>query len=136
MLRSWTAAALVTFALALPLVAPAGAAIAGPASDVSVVEFPLPNPDSRPYTIVAGPNGSLWFTESSRGAIGQITPWGSIKEYMLPDPGSGPYGITLGADRNLWFTERFTDRIGNRTAPSGSPRRTSTRSGGSTSREA
>ena len=84
----------------------------------SVVEFPLEHPDSRPYEIVTGPDGNLWFTESDRGSIGRITPTGTITEFDLPYSGSGPYGITLGADGNLWFTERFQNLIGKIT-PSG-----------------
>ena len=95
MLRLWTIWTLVGFALALPLVASAGAAPASPATPRSVTEFPLPFPDSRPYTIVTGPDGALWFTESSRGVIGRITREGDYKEYALPNPGSGPYGITV-----------------------------------------
>jgi virginiamycin B lyase len=112
MLRLWTIWTLLGFFLALPLVASAGAAPAGPAAFRSVTEFPLPVPDSRPYTIVTGPDGALWFTESSRGVIGRITREGYLKEFRLPNPGSGPYGITLGADGNLWFTERFATRSG------------------------
>jgi streptogramin lyase len=64
-----------------------------------VTEFPLPVPDSRPYTIVTGADGALWFTESSRGVIGRITREGYLKEFRLPNPGSGPYGITVGRRR-------------------------------------
>src|SRR6266550_7302970 len=112
MLRPWTLSTLAILALALPLGAAARPGASRPAPFAGVTQFQLPHPDSRPYTIVTGPNGNLWFTESSRGVIGQIMPRGWIKEYQLPDPGSGPYGITVGADGNLWFTERYVDRIG------------------------
>ena len=66
----------------------------------SVTEFPLPHADSRPYSIVTGPDGNLWFTESTHDAIGKITPDGTITDYPLhaTDESSGPYGIALGAD--------------------------------------
>jgi len=116
MFRTGTISTLVVLALALPLAAPVGGAAApfapGFARSAPVSEFQLPHEGSRPYTIVTGPDGNLWFTESSRGVIGQITPKGRIKEFQLSDPGSGPYGITVGADGNLWFTERYVDRIG------------------------
>jgi streptogramin lyase len=76
----------------------------------SVTEFPVPTPSSRPYQIVAGPDGNLWFTESDAGQIGKITPSGAITEYPIRK-GSGPYGITIGPDGNLWFTERFANLI-------------------------
>ena len=74
--------------------------------------FPVPTSGSRPYTITAGPDGNLWFTESNGNKIGRITPDGDITEFPVPTSGSGPYGIATGADGNIWFTERFADAIG------------------------
>lgn len=79
-------------------------------STFRVTEFPVPTPASRPYQIVAAPDGNLWFTESDAGKLGKITPSGAITEYKIRS-GSGPYGITVGPDGNLWFTERFANLI-------------------------
>jgi streptogramin lyase len=103
---------LVTFALSLALIGQPGSVTAAPGSPATVTEFPLPHANSRPYTIVTGPDGNLWFTESTRSTIGRITPTGTITEWHTPDDGTGPYGLTLGSDGNLWFTERFANRIG------------------------
>jgi len=93
-------------ALAFVLLAP-GARLAA-----QVVEFPVPTANSRPYTIVAGPDGNLWFTESVGNNVGRITPEGTITEFPVPTPASGPYGIAVGADGNVWFTERLGNQIG------------------------
>src|SRR6266545_4348317 len=94
MLWPRTPSTLATLVLALPLFGLPGAAstsVARPLSGLrgapstSVVEFPLPHPDSRPYTIVAGRNGNLWFTESNRGVIGEMSRTGEVKEHPLPD---------------------------------------------------
>ena len=77
-----------------------------------IQSFAIPTPASRPYTIVAGVDGNLWFTESSGNKIGRITPDGVITEVAILDPGSGPYGICMGAEGAVWFTERFANRIG------------------------
>ena len=111
-MRGWVGSALVSFALPLALLGLPSTDVDAPATPATVTEFPLPHPESRPYTIVAGPDGNLWFTESWRGAIGRITPTGTITEFELDDPDSQPYGITLGADGNLWFTERIANKIG------------------------
>src|SRR5687768_14986637 len=74
---------------------------------VTITQFPVPTGNSRPYTIVPGPDGALWFTESNGDKIGRITPSGQITEYPVPTAASGPYGIAVGADGNIWFTERF-----------------------------
>lgn len=103
MLKPWIASTLVVAGLALLL---------APGALADVTEFPLPHAESRPYTIVPGPDGNLWFTESGRGTIGRITPNGTITEFPLEWQDSQPYGITVGADGNLWFTERIRNQIG------------------------
>ena len=88
------------------------ATLAPARAQVTITQFPVPTSASRPYTIVAGPDGNLWFTESVGNKIARIGTNGVIKEYPVPTPGSGPYGIAVGADGNIWFTERFGDMIG------------------------
>jgi streptogramin lyase len=85
---------------------------ASPERGQTITEFPVPTAGSRPYTIVPGPDGALWFTESNGNKIGRITPSGQITEYPVPTAASGPYGIAVGADGTIWFTERFGDQIG------------------------
>src|SRR6266545_3117689 len=78
----------------------------------TVTEFPLP-PGNIAVEIVAGPDGNLWFTGLVRntntgravGAIGRITPAGSITQFLLPTSIGGPVGIASGPDGNLWFTQ-------------------------------
>lgn len=81
----------------------------------TITEYPL----SIPYTILGGitngPDGNLWFTETFYppfggsppalgGAIGRITPTGTVTEFPLPKGGASPRGITAGPDGHLWFT--------------------------------
>lgn len=77
----------------------------------TVIEFPLPVPQSAPLDITLGPDGNVWFTEYLGDRIGRITPAGEITEYPLPTPGSNPHRIVAGRDGHLWFTERAVDRI-------------------------
>jgi virginiamycin B lyase len=95
---------------AMPGVAEGSSTTARPQGALKVEEFPVPTPASRPYQIVTGPDGNLWFTESDVGKIGRITPSGQITEYPIR-AGGGPYGITVGPDGNLWFTERYANLI-------------------------
>src|SRR5262245_26607128 len=89
------------------------AVLAPSVARAQITEFPVPTAGARPYTIVAGPDGNLWFTESSAGRIARITPDGAITEYPVPaGTGSGPYGIAVGAEGDIWFTERFAGQIG------------------------
>jgi streptogramin lyase len=86
---------------------------------VTTSEFPIPTANSYPGGITAGPDGNLWFTESSGNKIGRITPAGQIDEFPIPDSGSrSPTAITAGPDGNLWFTEPNGYKIG-RITPAG-----------------
>jgi virginiamycin B lyase len=82
------------------------------ALDAQITEFPVPTANSRPYTIVAGADGKMWFTESNGNKIASITMNGVITEYPVPTAASGPYGIAVGRDGKIWFTERFGNQIG------------------------
>ncbi len=63
------------------------------------------SPDSKPASIVAGPDGNLWFTDVGKTpAIGRVTPQGVITEFSAGlSPESKPGEIVAGADGNLWF---------------------------------
>ena len=77
-----------------------------------ITEFPVPDPDSRPTGITAGPDGALWFTEADANQIGRITTSGTVTEFAIPTPGSQPTAITAGPDGALWFIENAADKIG------------------------
>src|SRR5438445_526268 len=97
----------LVFLLSL-LAAPLGPA----AASGRVTEFPVPTPGSVPAGIAAGPDGALWFTESSGNQIGRITTSGSVSEFPIPTPSSLPLGIAAGSDGALWFTENSGNQIG------------------------
>ena len=59
---------------------------------------------SGPYGITSGSDGNLWFTETTAGKIGRITPTGTIQEFSLFGFPNSPYGITSGPDGDLWFS--------------------------------
>jgi streptogramin lyase len=84
-----------------------------------IVPTPLHHPTNfGPESIVAGPDGNLWFTESDQRAIGRITTGGGITEFVLPD-NALPNAITSGPGGSLWFTAiTQSDSIG-RITPNG-----------------
>jgi streptogramin lyase len=67
-------------------------------------EFPAPTAASSPGSVTVGPDGALWFTESSANKIGRITTAGVITEFPIPTAGS-PITIAMGSDGALWFSE-------------------------------
>jgi streptogramin lyase len=63
-------------------------------------------------TVLAGPDGNLWFTEYTTAStpaaadhIGKITPSGTITEYAVTHANNGPDAMAIGPDGNIWFTE-------------------------------
>jgi streptogramin lyase len=72
--------------------------------------------------ITAGPDGSLWFTETDgdAGKIGRITPAGKVSEFSLPGGEGFADRITAGPDGAVWFTVGIgsTGKIG-RITPAG-----------------
>ncbi|HUO29439.1 MAG TPA: hypothetical protein VMU80_09490 [Bryobacteraceae bacterium] len=72
--------------------------------------FTESTPDSFPHGITAGPDGALWFTETA-GRIGRITTSIGFIEFPVPTPGSEPLGITSAPDGALWFTEYTGNKI-------------------------
>jgi streptogramin lyase len=85
----------------------------GPLSAQTITEFPLPTAGSPPVSIVAGPDGNLWFTETGGiDKIGRITTGGTITEFPLPTCCNAAAGIAVGPDGNLWFTEYDGNKIG------------------------
>jgi virginiamycin B lyase len=60
---------------------------------------------SIPSTIVAGPDGNLWFGESRGPGIGRITTSGKVTEFSVPlGSAGGVTALTVGPDGALWFS--------------------------------
>jgi virginiamycin B lyase len=78
----------------------------------TIAEFPIPTANSTPFSIAAGPDGALWFTEHDANRIGRITTAGIVSEYAIPTANSDPVRITAGPDGALWFTEADAYKIG------------------------
>ncbi|MDQ6892340.1 MAG: hypothetical protein M3167_06635 [Acidobacteriota bacterium] len=85
--------------------------LAGAAAGQTFTEYATPTAGSGPGGIVTGPDGNLWFTETSASKVGRITPAGAITEFSLPSTGT-PTSITVGSDGNLWFGDNSLPGIG------------------------
>ncbi len=87
----------------------AGGAQAGPT-------YNLPAIINSTNGIVAGPNSSMWFTESDGNAIGEITMSGTITEYAIPTPNSHPLGIAVDSGGTVWYAGSTSGKIGKSTS--------------------
>jgi virginiamycin B lyase len=125
--RAWGAAPAVLALLLAAGAAPATlrAQAVGPgAASAAVTEFALPT-GSRPFQLVAGPDGALWFTmpggqceDGPGNKVGRLTVDGRLTEYPLPTPRSYPGGLAFGPDGALWVGLQLANRVG-RLTPDG-----------------
>src|SRR5213593_1061222 len=91
---------------------PVGAVIPG-AVKVSIKEWPVPTPGSRPHDPLAAADGSLWYAGQFANVLGRFDlKTGTFKEYHLKTPQSGPHGLVEDKDGNIWFTANFKGYIG------------------------
>jgi streptogramin lyase len=71
---------------------------------------------SEPNAIAAGPNGSVWFTESapavSKIGLVNVAAHTIAQEVLTPTAMSAPTVIAPGADGNMWFTEGNASQVG------------------------
>jgi streptogramin lyase len=85
------------------LVAVAVGAITSASADAArITEYKIPTGGSSTDSLVAGPDGRLWFTESTTWKIGAVTIDGTFSEYSLAHP---PHGVAVVPGRLLAFVE-------------------------------
>ena len=84
----------------------------------AIAEYLVPTANSQPVSIVAGPDGNLWFTEFRGNKIARMTTTGAATEFPIPTANSQPDDMDVGPDGNLWFAEVLGNRIG-RITPDG-----------------
>jgi virginiamycin B lyase len=98
---------------------PAANIIPGPVQ-VSIKQWPLPTPGSRPHDPRASADGSIWYTGQLAGVLGRLDPdTGQIKEFPLKTPHTAPHGLAEDKDGNIWFTGNRIGIIGKLNPKSG-----------------
>jgi virginiamycin B lyase len=83
------------------------------AMNVTIKEWEVPTPDSRPHDPAVAPDGSLWYTGQQSNTLGRLDPkTGKIREYQIETSGSGPHGLAADKEGNIWFTANYKGYIG------------------------
>lgn len=89
-------------------------------SPTTVAQYVAPNVEvhHRPLPVgvsdlCLGPDGNVWATGASSGAIEKIGSSGKYTTYPLL--GTEPLGISVGSDGRLWFAEASVGKIGRST---------------------
>jgi len=80
---------------------------------ITIKEWDVPTPNSRPHDPAVAPDGSLWYTGQMANKLGRFDPkTGQFKEFPLKTPKSGPHGLVADRDGNIWFTAVFKGYVG------------------------
>lgn len=79
-----------------------------PADNNNVTVFPVAN--TGPAGIAAAPNGTIWFTQETKGNVASVTNTGVITEAKTVK-GSQPAGITVAPDNNPWYAMPGANKI-------------------------
>ncbi len=60
---------------------------------------------ARPHDVAPAPDGKVWYTAQSQGALGILDPkTGKVTQIPL-GPDAAPHGVIVGPDRAAWITE-------------------------------
>ena len=68
-----------------------------------MTDFPAPPSGNMPTSMIAGPDGALWFSEDAQ-MIGRITTAGVYTEYPLDHP-TDTACLAAGANGKVWIAE-------------------------------
>ncbi len=81
-------------------------------AEVTIKEWMVPTPGSRPHDPMLAPDGSVWYSGQMANVLGHFDPkTEQFKEYKLP-PKSGPHGLLADKDGYIWYTANFAAYIG------------------------
>src|SRR5437763_14287366 len=66
--------------------------------------FPVTS-GAHPHDVAAAPDGTVWYTAQSQGALGILDPnTGKVEQFSL-GKGAAPHGVIVGPDGAAWITE-------------------------------
>jgi streptogramin lyase len=72
--------------------------------DGALKVFAMPK-GTRPGGMASGPDGNIWFTDSSGNMVGRMSPSGVLRQFLLPRRLAQPVAIVAGPGGRMWFTE-------------------------------
>src|SRR4051794_12426035 len=78
-------------------------------ADGSLTLFPVS--DTGPRGIAASSDGSVWFTQETKGNVANIAGSGILTKVMTVKA-SDPFGIVVAPDGDPWYTMMRANKIG------------------------
>ena len=73
-------------------------------AELRVSYFPV-NSGAHPHDVAAAPDGTVWYTAQSQGAVGILDPKTGKVEQVSLGKGAAPHGVIVGPDGAAWITE-------------------------------
>jgi virginiamycin B lyase len=66
---------------------------------------------SHPHDVAPGPDGTVWYTAQSAGALGRLDPGNRSDKHIPLGSGSSPHGVIVGPDGAAWVTDTGLNAI-------------------------
>ena len=89
--------------------APPGALIPD-AGTLTIQEYAVP-PGSHPHDVAPAPDGTVWYTAQSAGALGRLDPATGETRHIRLGTRSSPHGVIVGPDGAAWVTDSGQNAI-------------------------
>ncbi len=78
-----------------------------------IVQHPLPNGSSEPWSLAVDSRGDVWVVEQGSNQLGMFNPKTStFHEYSIPTPDSTAGSVMVDESGNVWFTELTSNKLG------------------------
>lgn len=74
------------------------------AGAAQVAYYKVPD-GAHPHDVAPAPDGNVWYTAQSQGALGLLDPKTGKTQHIPLGPGAAPHGVIIGPDRAAWVTE-------------------------------
>jgi virginiamycin B lyase len=81
-----------------------------PSSEPELQEYPVPA-GSHPHDVAPAPDGTVWYTAQSAGALGRLDPASGDARHVPLGAGSSPHGVIVGPDGAAWVTDSGLNAI-------------------------
>jgi len=81
-----------------------------PSRQPELQEYPVPA-GSRPHDVAPAPDGTVWYTAQSAGALGKLDPATGDTHHVPLGAGSSPHGVIVGPDGAAWVTDSGLNAI-------------------------
>jgi virginiamycin B lyase len=75
---------------------------AAPAAQITYYDVPK---GAHPHDVAPAPDGKVWYTAQSQGALGILDPATGKTEHIRLGADSAPHGVIVGPDRAAWITD-------------------------------